>query len=166
MKIAVAQDASFTSASKSSGSSATRSKFGAVHFDEYPERIRYVHMRDYIPYARKSKRLLERPEELEWAGLKAPEKVEFEKGDMRGPAWYHVQRAESDTPRLIHLLRAIVSWVRFGRFPSAPGEMCSRCKFREPCLLEGYKPIGDEKKRLEVAQRGLDFDGFDDMETL
>lgn len=138
----------------------------AERFDEYPERIRYVHLRDYIPYSRKSKRMLERPEELAWAGLEAPAQSSFEKGDRRGPAWYHVQRSESDAPRLRHLLRAVVSWVRFGRFPAAPGEMCSRCRFREPCLLDGYKPVGDEKKQLEQATASFDFDGFGDLNNI
>lgn len=140
-------------------------KHGAVRFDEYPEQIRYVHLRDYIPYARKTARMLDRPEELVWAGLESPTKVSFAAGDWRGPAWYRVQRAESDLPRLRHLLRAVVSWVRFGRFPAAPGEMCSRCRFREPCLLDGYQPIGDEAANVERVSRAVDFDGitFDDL---
>lgn len=136
-------------------------RWQAVRFDEYPERIRYVHLRDYIPYARKQTKMLSRPEEISWAGLEVAAKVSFEKGDTRGPAWYHVNRAESDLPRLRSLLRAVVSWVRFGRFPAAPGEMCSRCKFREPCLLDGYQPIGDAKKQLDLVAKSLDFDGFD-----
>lgn len=134
---------------------------GAIRFDEYPNQIFYVHLRDYIPYLRATKKMLSRPEELEWCGLHEPERVSFEKGDPRGPAWYRVQRSESDTPRLRHMLRAVVSWVRFGRFPSAPGELCVRCPFREPCLLDGYKPIGDQKRALERAIRPLQFDGLD-----
>ena len=137
---------------------------GAERFGEFPERIRYVHLRDYIPYTRKGSRMLERPEELEWAGLKAPAKSPFEKGDARGPAWYRVNRSEADAPRLRHLLKAIVGWVRFGRFPAAPGEMCSRCRFREPCLLDGYKPIGEERRKLDQATREFDFDGFGDAD--
>lgn len=130
-------------------------------FDEYPERIRYVHLQDLIPYTRKTKKRLDRTEELRWRGIDKPESVSFEKGDTRGPAWYWVNRSESDTRRLRHLLKSIVGWVRFGRFPAAPGEMCSRCKFRGPCLTEGYQPIGKEKKRLEQVTNLLDgFDGF------
>ncbi len=134
---------------------------GARTLGEYPERIRHVHLRDYIPYARAGSKMLSRPEELEWAGLSEPEKMKYVKGDLRGPAWYRVQRSESDTPRLIHLLRSVVSWVRFGRFPPAPGELCSRCVFREACLLDGYKPVGEDKKQLERAARQYGFDGFD-----
>ena len=140
-----------------------KDKYNLQRFDEYPERIRYVHMQDLIPYTRKQKKKLVRPEELAWRGLESPESVQFEKGDDRGPAWYHVNRSESDTRRLTHLLKAVVGWVRFGRFPSAPGEMCSRCKFSGPCLTDGYEPIGEEKKRLTQIQTSLEgFDGFDD----
>lgn len=140
--------------------------FKLTRFDEYPEKIRYVHLQDLIPYARKTTKKLTRPEEIAWQGLAEPEKVTFEKGDRRGPAWYHVNRSEADTRRLQHLLKAMVGWVRFGRFPAAPGEMCSRCKFRGPCLTDGYKPIGNEKRRLDTIQKKLEgfdgFDGFDD----
>lgn len=138
----------------------------AERFDEYPTRIRYVHLRDYVPYSRKTKRRVSEPEDLAWCGLEAPDTVEFQKGDQRGPAWLHVQRSEADLPRLRHLLRAVVSWVRFGRFPAAPGEMCTRCRFREPCLLDGYKPIGDDKRRLEQITKSLDFDGFGGLDEL
>lgn len=142
-------------------------KWGAVKFSEYPERIRYVHLRDYIPYTRKGTKTAERPEELAFYNLAEKAKVPYAKGETRGPAWYHVNRAESDTPRLRHLLRAVVSWVRFGRFPAAPGEMCSRCKFREPCLLDGYKPIGEERKQLAAVQKALGgFDGLEDVGEL
>lgn len=136
-------------------------KYGARTFSEFPEKIRYVHLRDFIPYAKSGSKLVDRPEELAWHGLEAPAKVTYSKGDARGPAWYHVVRSEGDAPRLRHLLRAVVSWIRFGRFPAAPGEMCSRCKFREQCLLDGYKPIGDDKKRLAQLSKQIDFDGFD-----
>lgn len=138
-------------------------KHGARKFGEYPERIRYVHLRDYIPYARATKKMLDRPEEIAWAGLAEKGKVAFVKGDTRGPAWYHVNRSESDTPRLRHLLRAVVSWVRFGRFPAAPGEKCTRCKFKAPCLTDGYKPIGEEKRQLDLIRDDLDgFTGLED----
>ncbi len=137
-------------------------KHSAERFGEFPERIRYVHLRDYIPYVKATTRMLDRPEEIEWAGLKEKGKVKFLKGDARGPAWYRVNRSEADAPRLRHLLRAVVSWVRFGRFPAAPGEMCSRCRFRQPCLLDGYKPIGEERRKLDHMTREFDFDGLDD----
>lgn len=140
--------------------------YGARRFAEFPWRIRHVHLRDYIPYARATKKKLTRPEELEWAQLKKPETVSFQKGDTRGPGWLHVQRSVSDIPRLRHLLSAVVQWVRFGKFVAAPGEMCSRCKFREPCLNDGYQPTGEEKVRLDLAIEGLDFDGFDGIDDI
>jgi len=138
-------------------------RWGAVRFDEFPERIHTVHLRDFVPYAKAGSKMIDRPEELDHYGLIAPGRVKCAKGDARGPGWYRVQRTEGDAPRLRHLLKAVVGWVRFGRFPAAPGEMCTRCKYREPCLLDGYKPIGQEARALQQSIKGLDFDGFEDF---
>lgn len=132
--------------------------YGARYFGEFPREIRHVHLRDYIPYSRKTSKMLNRPEELAWAGLSAPEKVSFEKGDTRGPGWLHINRSADDIPRLTFLLRNVVQWVRRGLFVPVPGEMCSRCKFKQPCLLDGYAPIGEEKAALEDALDGLGLD--------
>jgi len=138
-------------------------ELGAVRFDAYPARIRYVHLRDYIPYSRGGSKWVSRPEELDFYDVEEPQKVKYAKGETRGPGWYRVTRAESDTPRLRHLLKAVVTWIRFGRFPAAPGEMCSRCRFREPCLVDGFQPIGEELVKLQSAVGELDgFSGFDD----
>jgi hypothetical protein len=138
--------------------------YDARFFGEYPKELRLVHMRDYIPYTRKAKPMMKRPEELAWAGLDKPEKIDRDKGDLRGPAFYNVQRDETHTPRMKHLLNSIVAWVRFGMFPPAPGELCSRCRYREPCLLEGYKPSGKERVKLDVITQN--FDGFDGLDEL
>ena len=135
--------------------------YEARFFHEYPERIRYVHLRDYVPYTRRTKKRLTRPDELQWAGIPEPQDVRFEKGDIRGPAWYRVVRSEGDVKRLESLIRSVVGWVRFGRFPPAPGELCERCRFRDPCLMDGYKPTGEDLRHLERLTNGLDFDGLD-----
>lgn len=137
--------------------------YNAQYFGEFPSRIRHVHLRDYIPYAKGGTKTPTRPEELEFYGLSKPDKIKYNKGETRGPAWLHVQRAESDVPRLRHLLHAVVSWIRHGKFAAAPGEMCQRCKFRQPCLNDGYQLIGEEKARLDEALEGMDLDGFEQM---
>lgn len=139
---------------------------GAERFDEFPVAIHYVHLRDFLPYQRKTTRMVQGRDDLAWQGLSEPRKVTFEKGDRRGPAWLAVQRSEADAPRLLHLLRAVVAWVRFGRFPAIPGEKCSRCRYREPCLLDGYKPTGDAAKQLSQITRRLDFDGFGGVDDI
>ena len=142
--------------------------YGAQFFGEFPDRIRHVHLRHYIPYAKGGKKTPTAPEDLAWHGLMRPEKVSYSKGDLRGPAWLHVNRSESDIPRLQHLLHAVVRWVRHGLFVAAPGEMCGRCKFKQPCLNDGYAPIGEELIKLQAATDGLadDFDGFGDMDSI
>lgn len=138
--------------------------YGAVRFNTFPDAIRHCHLRDFIPYSRKTHKTLSRPEELAWAGLAQPEKVTFEKGDTRGPGWLHVVRSQDSITRLTRRLRSVVQWVREGLFVDAAGEMCSRCRFREPCLNDGYQPVGEEAERLNKALKVLDddaFDGFD-----
>jgi len=120
-------------------------------------------MADYVPYARKSSRMVERPEELRFFGLSEPTKRSFDKGDRRGPAWYEMRRTEHDVPRLEHLLRAVVSTVRMGRFFESVGEKCSRCPHREPCLTAGYAPKGEDKQTIDEALKGVDFDGLGDV---
>ncbi|HYC44501.1 MAG TPA: hypothetical protein VED01_03355 [Burkholderiales bacterium] len=83
--------------------------------------------------------------------------VAYSKGQQRGPAWYHVRRAEEDIARLEHLLRGIVGWVRMGKFPETGlGEKCTRCAFREGCLTEGYRATGDEAQAVLDALKGID----------
>lgn len=141
----------------------------ATRFGEFPEQIRYVHLRDYIPYSRKQSKVLRRPEELAWAGAPLDSKghkVTMEKGDARGPAWYHVNRSESDAPRLLHTVKAVISMVRFGRFPAAIGDICNRCSHRETCLNTGYQATGEEAAAMQNISRAVgseDFDGLDEL---
>ena len=141
----------------------------ATRFGEFPEQIRYVHLRDYIPYSRKQSKVLRRPEELAWAGAPPDardHKVTMEKGDVRGPAWYHVNRSESDAPRLLHTVKAVVSMVRFGRFPAAVGDICNRCSHRETCLNTGYQATGDEAVAIQNIARTVGSDDFDGLDEL
>lgn len=138
-------------------------EYGAVRFDEYPVELRLVHLRDYVPYKRKSAPSLSRPEELAWAGMSEPGKFPRVAGDQRGPGWYHIHRDDSHTPRLSYLLHSVVQWVRLGMFPAAPGEICSRCRFRAPCLVDGYQPEGEDRKQLEEMIK--DFGGFDGLDN-
>jgi len=130
-------------------------QYKAHYFGEFPDQIRYVFLRDYIPYAKGGSKTPARPEDLAFHGLTSPAKVKYSKGETRGPAWLHVQRRESDIQRLRNLLSAVVSWVRHGKFAAAPGEMCTRCKFRTPCLNDGYQPTGTEAAQLDVAIEAL-----------
>lgn len=138
---------------------------GVVTFDRFPETIRLTFLPDYVPYQKAGKKRVDRPEELAFWGLEAPGEVRYEAGQQRGPAWYHVRRSESDLPRLERLLRAVVGWVRMGKFVESVGEKCTRCPYRGPCLTSGYELAGDAAKGLNAALRGLDLAGADALST-
>jgi hypothetical protein len=138
-----------------------------VRFGQFPDEIRLTHLADYVPYARKGDKAIKREEELEhWSRvLERPivsgEKVKYEAGQARGPAWYRVRRTANDVSRLENRLRAIVGWVRFGLFVDAVGEKCERCSYRESCLTSGYEAKGEEAKALQQALAGLDVEGIE-----
>jgi len=132
-------------------------------FHEFPSSMHVVHMRDYLPYTRKQKKRVDRPEEMEFFGLTEPGEVTCEKGDGRGPAWWQMRRTARDVVRLEHLVRNVVGVVRMGRFFESVGEKCKRCAFRAPCLTAGYAPKGEEKKQIEGALKGLDLDELGDV---
>lgn len=129
-----------------------------VRLAEFPEQIRYVHLKDFVPYQKAGDKTPERPEELEhYAGkLDASGKVKYVKGDLRGPGWYRVRRTEHDVPRLRHLLKNVVGTVRMGRFFESVGEKCDRCAWKKPCLTDGYSVTGDDAKQLEQQLKGID----------
>lgn len=143
----------------------------ALAFHQFPEVIRLTHLADYVPYEKKGQKAVERKEDLaHWSRVlgrpvTAGEKVHFEKGQMRGAAWLHVRRSAEDVPRLERLLRAVVGWVRFGKFAEAVGEKCTRCSYKTQCLTSGYELRGDEAKELTAALKGLDLSALGELST-
>lgn len=138
---------------------------GVVTFCRFPEIIRLTFLPDYLPYQKAGKKRVERPEEIAFWQLTAPGEVRYAAGQQRGPAWYHVRRTASDVQRLERLLRAVVGWVRMGKFVESVGEKCTRCPHRVPCLSSGYELAGEAAKDLNAALRGLDLAGADALST-
>lgn len=137
---------------------------GVVRFGKFPEVIRLTHLADYCLYQKAGKKKVDRPEEIEHWKLEGPGEVKFEKGQQKGPAWYRVRRTADDIARLEHLLRAVVGWVRFGKFVESVGEKCVRCSHRDQCLTSGYALRGDAAKALNAALKDLDFEGLGDLD--
>lgn len=127
---------------------------------EFPSDIRYVHLPDYVPYEKATKKNLARPEELEFFKMERPGDRKFVAGDRRGPAWYQVRRRETDIPRLESLLRNLIGTVRMGRFFESVGEKCTRCPHREACLNSGYGLRDASKLNRALDKVEIDDDGF------
>lgn len=136
---------------------------GAVSFARFPEVVRLTFLPDYVPYQKPGKKRVERPEEIAHWGHAG--EVKYQAGDRRGPAWYTVRRTADDVARLERLLRAVVGWVRMGKFVEAIGEKCMRCPYRSVCLTSGYELRGDDAKELRRALRGLDMTTTDALST-
>lgn len=132
---------------------------------EFPSVIHYVHLGDYVPYKRAGKKAAERPEELEFYGLRGAAEVKYKAGERRGPAWYGVRRTEEEVPRLEAMLRNVVGTVRMGRFFPSVGEKCVRCPHKQPCLNSGYELRGQEKVELDrvLNQVAILDDGLGDV---
>lgn len=144
---------------------------GVVRFGRFPDEIRLVHMADYVPYEKASKKKVERPEDVAfWSrvtgqDLRPGDEVKTERGQQRGPAWLPVRRREDDVARLETHMRAVASWVRFGRFVPSVGEKCKRCSHKESCLNDGYQARGEEAKGLAATLAGIDGSIANDMST-
>jgi hypothetical protein len=123
-----------------------------------------THLPDYVPYEKKGTKKVERSEDVvHWSRVlnrevRPGEKIAYEKGQMRGAAWLEVKRRESDVPRLLHLLRGVVGWVRMGKFVESVGEKCTRCSYKTACLTSGYELDTDAARALNSALRTIDFD--------
>lgn len=142
---------------------------GARQFHRFPEVIRLTHLADYVPYEKKGAKKVERPEDVaHWSRVfgrevTPGEKITYERGQTRGGAWLHVRRTPGDVQRLERLLRAVVGWVRMGKFVESVGEKCTRCPYKAACLTSGYELAGDEAKALNASLRGLDHSGTDEL---
>ena len=124
----------------------------------FPAEIHVVHLRDFVPYKKATTKTVERPEECAHFGVSRGTKVKLVAGDTRGPGFYRAHRKPEDVARLRVSIRNIVSTVRLGRFVEFLDEHCDRCPFKSACLTDGHAVAGDEKKQLEAALRGVDFD--------
>ena len=128
--------------------------------DQYPDQLFIAHLRDAVPYMKSGSKEAKHRDDLVHYGVSHGTKVAYKAGDRRGPVWYRAQRSEHDIARLRVSVRTLVSTMRMGFFLERIGDACARCAFRDACLNQGYGPEGAEKKQLDDAIRGLEFDGF------
>lgn len=110
----------------------------------WPCEVHQVHLADYVPYTRAGNKRVKRPEDLAHYGLPEPGPVKYAAGALRGGAWMPVRLGAHDVPRLEARLRTLVGMVRLGRFFDRPGERCTRCAHRDPCLNDGYVNQSDK----------------------
>jgi hypothetical protein len=130
--------------------------------EQFPSELYVVHLRDFVPYAKASSKVVDRPEECAFYGVERGTKVKTKAGDLRGPGWYRAHRTEADVARLRHSIRKLVSGVRLGVLFEHVDEHCGRCPFKARCLADGHAVDGAERARLEAALRGVDLGGTDD----
>lgn len=101
-------------------------------------RLSWLHLRDYIPYLKASRR----------------GSVEYKRGDLRGPAFYDVEvtkQALSSHVREIGMFAQAVASGRFERRPST--YQCSRCKVAATCLKDFYGSLDEATiKSLRITE--------------
>lgn len=135
-----------------------------VTVGRYPKHIDIVHVRDFTPYKKKTKRKLT-VMDAAWAGGEAGKPHEFVAGDERGPGWFPSHRTANDDARFAVSLKTLVGTVRLGRFLEHIGPDCTRCEYRERCLTEGHGPSEQERRALNRALDAIpdDLCGFDEV---
>lgn len=160
--------------------------------EQWPAELYIVQLRDYVPYAKATARVIDRPEEAEYFGVPKGTRVEVARpgsrkpprlkkngepykerarkpgtvvleNEQRGPAWYRSTRTPEDVARLRHSLRKIVSGVRLGVLYENIGQPCMKCAFKSRCLADGHELRGEERNAAEGALKGLDLTGLDDV---
>jgi hypothetical protein len=110
---------------------------GELALRRHPRELHVVHLRDFIPYAKKGSKVPTHRDELAYFGVASGTKVAYEPGQERGPGWHRTRRSELDVQRLKSSLRTIVSTVRLGRFVEHLCADCAQCTFKHACLVEG-----------------------------
>ena len=130
----------------------------ACELGVYPGEMSIVHLRDLVPYKRKTRKRPTTLEEAEFFGGEVGQLVTIEAGERRGPAWYASRRRADDHGDLVHSLRSVVGTVRFGRTWKAIGDACERCPFAQECASEGFGPVADERRHLDTVLKDLDVD--------
>ena len=133
-----------------------------VEIGAFPQHIHLVHLRDFLPYQRRTRKRIKTADEAAFYGAEVGQTINCETGAPRGTGWYAARRSPADVARLKHSLRTIAGSVRLGRFLEHLGESCAKCPFKGPCLNDGWSVDGAEKRQLDAALRGVDLDGLDD----
>lgn len=107
-----------------------------------PERIYWVHVRDFDPYARESKSDISKahPDRVAWAEREGyvdwdKGKIIVPKGGMRGPGWYGTTRTEEDVEAFTKSAARICQAIKMQIFPQKVDvQTCGACDFRKLCL--------------------------------
>lgn len=147
-----AMEAALTSVALSTESGG--SNYPTLTYGSFPSAIHHVHLADYVPYRKAGDKEVKRPEDIAFYGLEGPQRVRYQAGQLRGPAWLPVRRTAHDMPRLASRLRDVVGMIRMGRFIDQIGEQrCRRCPHATRCLNSGYEVRGDEARELEASLR-------------
>lgn len=152
-----------------------------MRLNRFPGTICVAHLRDLLPYKKRTSKKLEEPEQAAHFGVpvgtrveisppgkgrEEPSKrrrtptVELEAAD-RGPTFYSAARNSVDVARLQHSAKTLVRQVRLGIFPERITEGCSRCAFKTECFADGYGPKGDEAKEIRSMISAGVFDGYE-----
>jgi len=129
----------------------------------YPSTFFLVHLRDYVPYSRASRRRIS-DDDAAWLNREPGELVPFKAGDQRGPGWYPSKRTELDDRRLRKSIQTLVGTVRLGRFVETIDDHCVTCPYRDRCLAETV----DDASANAAINRVLDDDaptGFEGIDA-
>lgn len=132
---------------------------------EYPVAMHIIHLRDFVPYKKKSYKKVKAGAEAAFYGVEAGTRITLEAGQLRGPGWYRSERRLDDHQDMVTSLASIVSVVRMGRSWKAIGDACGFCPFRDDCASEGYRLDDSEARHLQQSLKGINLEGLADFDA-
>lgn len=140
-----------------------------VRYGEYPKEIYILATADFLPAAKDSARVVWQSDEAKYFDVKPGTEVKVAKGQQRGVGWYRANRDGSEMPSIMYGIEQMVLNVRSGKFfPVFDGKMCASCRFKEPCLNEGFLDL--DKTQVDELEQMLanvpdDLGGDDETEA-
>lgn len=118
-------------------------------YNRYPDEIYIIRVQDFMPALKDSNRKVWMRDECKHFGVSPGSSVKVKKGMQRGPGWYQSNRTPEQMPSLVNAVGAMTASIRMGRFFPVYSDPCQSCRFKTPCLAEGFGVSGKDKKRLE-----------------
>jgi len=134
---------------------------GAISLGIRPDRFSWVHVRDWIPYKRKTTVKKPRPNKawVEWRGELPPGTdgaCAFRAGSSRGPGVYPVAVTDEYLEFSRQQLIRICASIRMRNFFVGVGKYgCASCDYREPCEALFEPSLGSasqERRAMALAE--------------
>lgn len=126
-----------------------------TRYSQFPDALYVIFVQDFMPALKDSNRRVWMKTECDYWGVSPGSSVKVKKGMPRGPGWYESGCTAEQLPGFAEAVGQVVSCIRMGFFPPVLNSGCTMCRYKEPCVAEGFGLHGGEKKKLETMLAGI-----------